>query len=141
MKKHLAAAALLSLLLTGCSGSADPGAPGLSSAAKPSASASPTPVSAAAPEPETLEEAILAAKADHTEESKAMSALADLRRFAEAELKPVMPSEAWSEIMVFEMGVELDMLSDRSTDREFFVGVQKYALMVEDAALEADLIR
>ena len=140
MKKYLAAAALLTLLLTGCAAPEDAGAPGLFEAPGPSVSASAAPSSVRV-EPRSLEEAIQAAKGDHTDELKATQTLSALRRFAEAELKPAMRYEDWRDIMLFEMHTELDMLSDRSTEREFYVDVQTYALMVEDAALEAGLIR
>ena len=137
MKKSLAAAALFTIVLTGCSdtGEKESQAPA-AAVATPSPTPSPTPK-----DPDTLEEAIAFAKEEHATDTETLHALSAARRFAEKELKPVMATEHWNEIMVFEMRTEMDMMAERSTDREFAVATQKYAVMVEEAALEAGLIR
>lgn len=133
MKKSLAAAALLTILLTGCSDSREAQAP---AASAPSSTPTPTPT-----DPTTLEEAIAFAKEEHATDTETLHALSVARRFAEKELKPALVADDWSEIMLFELQTEIDMVADRSTDREFSVATQKYAVMVEEAALGAGLIR
>lgn len=137
MKKYLAAAALLTLLLAGCAAPEDAGAPGLPEAAAASASSSSAP---ARVEPQSLEEAIRAAKQEYSDDVEAMHALSNARRFAEKELRPVVPYDIWREMMLFEMHTEMDFLAERMTPREFHIASQKYAVMVEEAAMDAGLI-
>ncbi|MCQ2001019.1 hypothetical protein [Arthrobacter zhaoxinii] len=136
MKNSLAAMALLTIILTGCSANDETTAQGMEApTVSPASEPSPSQV-----EPASLEEAIATAKKEYGTSLETMSALADVRRFAEKQLQPVMPTEEWNDIMVFEIRTEMDMLGERSTDREFSVATQKYAVMVEEAALDAGLI-
>lgn len=137
MKNLVAAAALLAIALTGCSA---PETPEDERVARPSVQTnSPAPVPST-PEPASLSAAIDAAKEDHATSSEAMHTLAALRRLAEDQLEPVMAPEDWDVLSATEMRLELDMLRDQISDREASVATQKYALQVEEAALDAGLI-
>ncbi|MCC3299428.1 hypothetical protein [Arthrobacter caoxuetaonis] len=137
MKKSLAATLFIILTLTSCAAPEDAGASGYSETTVSSASATPTPTRV---EPQTLEEAILAAKQEYTDGLEALHALSNLRRFAEKEVRPVLPTAEWREIQLFEFNTEIGFTGERMTDREFHVASQKYAVMVEEAALAAGLI-